>query len=137
VSNVLDAIARARLNEIAKFFALEPAQIAQWLGHLGVDPLRVWGVANLMLRRGDDPVPPPRSWHKSEWDLWDTLPAGVQTYLAKREQERDRVVRLKQDEAAALKQKLTKLEHLERFLEVAAQPPKESTSAQEKEETDG
>jgi hypothetical protein len=46
------------------------------------------------------PIDPPRSWTKEAKERWQSLPRDTQTYLAEREQERDREVRRSQNEAA-------------------------------------
>src|SRR4051812_43442965 len=47
------------------------------------------------------PIPPPRSWTKDARAHWQTLPHETQTYVAAREQERERELRRSQNEVAA------------------------------------
>jgi hypothetical protein len=47
------------------------------------------------------PIEPPRSWTTEEKERFRSLPRELQAYLSEREQERDRDVRRRQNEAAA------------------------------------
>jgi hypothetical protein len=116
MSNVLDLIARAKLRDIAQFFSLPSDQIATWLNHLGFPAARLWEVLRLM-NPADEAVQPPRGWRADEKAAFSVLPSIVQEAIARREQDRERAIRKAQDDAAALRQKLVKLEHLERVLE--------------------
>ena len=49
------------------------------------------------------PIEPPRSWTKDEKDRFQTLPRETQEYIASREQERERVIRQSQNEAAEIR----------------------------------
>ena len=51
-------------------------------------------------------IKPPRSWPKEEKQRFLALPYGTQTYLCKREGERDRAVRQAQNEAADARKKI-------------------------------
>jgi hypothetical protein len=48
----------------------------------------------------EPPIEPPRSWTKEAKEQWQSLPRNTQEYLAQREQERDRELRQRQNEAA-------------------------------------
>jgi hypothetical protein len=48
----------------------------------------------------EPPIAPPRSWTKDARAHWQTLPRETQTYVAAREQERERELRRSQNEAA-------------------------------------
>jgi hypothetical protein len=126
MSNILDTIARARLSEIARFFSLPADQVASWLNHLGLPAARLWEILQLM-NPADEAAQPPRGWRADEKAAFAVLPAVVQEAIARREQDRERAIRKAQDDAAALRHKLTKLEHLERLME-ATRAPHEGTN---------
>jgi hypothetical protein len=46
---------------------------------------------------------PPRSWKKDEQKMWKCLPEEIRYALGRREEQRDRAVRLAQNEAADLR----------------------------------
>ncbi len=52
------------------------------------------------------PIEPPKSWTKDEQERFQTFPRELQAYLAEREQERDRDLRRRQNEAAELQKGL-------------------------------
>jgi hypothetical protein len=112
-SPVMQALAQARLRELAQFMFQPPEQIAQALSYIGADPMKVAIVAKLLTAApGAEEIPPPRSWSKDARRYWDALPHELQEYLSDRERSRDKEVRRKQDECAAAKQELTRLQAL-------------------------
>jgi hypothetical protein len=54
-------------------------------------------------------IPPPRSWPKAEWHIFEALPRDVQLVIVRRERERDTAVTRAQQEAANLRKELAKL----------------------------
>jgi hypothetical protein len=64
------------------------------------------------------PIEPPRSWTKDEKDRFKSYPRELQAYLSEREQERDRDIRQRQNEAA---EKLKGLTAKEQEVEKARQ----------------
>jgi hypothetical protein len=127
-SPVMQALARARLNELAQFMFLPAGEIAQALSYVGADPLKLQAAANLMLADGE-PVALPRSWRKDDAPLWAALPPSIQRIIADREFNRDREIRKKQDEAAKLRHEN---ERLKALLAPAPEAPN-NNGAQEKE----
>lgn len=57
------------------------------------------------------PVAPPRSWSKEEWPLFAMLPWGVKQIIVRREAERDRALKITQNETANLRNKLKRIEN--------------------------
>ena len=52
----------------------------------------------------------PRSWSKSEWPLWATVPPEVRSIIKRRDLDSSRAVRKAQNEAGELRQKLKQLQ---------------------------
>jgi hypothetical protein len=129
-SPVAQLLAQARLRELAGFLALPAEQLSHAMALAGADPLKVQAAVNLMMADpGADPVPLPRSWSKSDQSVWDALPPAIQLRVSDREYSRDRVVRLKQDEA-------TKLRHeVERLQALLAPAPEATPNGAEKKES--
>lgn len=64
----------------------------------------------LLNARVTDIVDPPRSWGREEKERFLQLPPDLQHYYAEREKQRDRTVRLAQNEAAEARKSLADVE---------------------------
>jgi hypothetical protein len=65
------------------------------------NPCATAGVRAVLELMFDDQ--PPRSWKRAEMELWSRLPEDIRYAISRRERERERVVRLAQQEAADLR----------------------------------
>jgi hypothetical protein len=112
MSPVLEAIAAAKLKELWAFAQNPPEVMAQIFTHLGVDPVKLQSVIGAMTGADGEPIPVPRSWPKTHWDMWDALPYSLREYLSEREKDRDREIRRCQNETAAAKKEAATLKQL-------------------------
>jgi hypothetical protein len=65
------------------------------------NPVQTRLVRSLLV--GTDEIKPPRSWRKEEQQMFATLPEPIKAVIARRENERETVLRRTQNEAAALR----------------------------------
>jgi hypothetical protein len=112
-SPVMQAIQAARLRELAEFMIWPAEEIAQTLALIGADPMKLQAAINLMTAEpGAERIALPRSWPKVDQSVWDALPPAIQLRVSDREYSRDRQVRMKQDETAALRREVSRLQAL-------------------------
>jgi hypothetical protein len=119
---VLDALQAARWREIYGWLTLNSAeQLAVQLRQLGVSPEKISAVAGLLTAMDEtDPVEAPRSWKREDKAAFAALPRAIKEAIAHRENERDREVRNKQNEAGLLRREVAELR--KRLEELAPTP---------------
>jgi hypothetical protein len=126
MSAVTDLITQIRRQEVRDWLSRDVTSIARDLLEIGMAPAAVRVISKLMERQCAPPDPP-RSWPPDMREMFDALPEVLRNYLSYRDSERDRAVRMAQDEAGRLRNELKRLK--------AEQQP-EATQQQAAKETD-